>query len=78
MKSCSNGEEKEIFNRWRIEKVCKDFGVEEDKVCILNHEYLHAAYGMYGSSFSSYDDVLCVVYDGFGDDSNANTYIKNH
>lgn len=75
VKNCLPGEENGIFNRWRIEKVCKDFGIAEDKVCIMNHEYSHAAYGMYGSAFESLDDVLCVVYDGYGDESNASIYV---
>lgn len=75
VKNCQSGEENEIFNQWRIKKVCKDFGIEKDKVCILNHEYSHAAYGIYGSAFGNCEDVLCVVYDGFGDESNASIYI---
>lgn len=75
VKNSLHGEEKEIFNRWRIEKVCRDFGIGEEKVCIMNHEHSHAAYGIYGSAFKSYDDVLCVVYDGYGDESNASVHI---
>lgn len=75
VKNSLQGGEKEIFNRWRIEKVCKDFRIGEEKVCIMNHEYSHAAYGIYGSAFKNYADVLCVVYDGYGDESNASIYV---
>lgn len=75
VKNSLYGEEKEIFNRWRIEKVCKDFGIGEEKVCITNHEHSHAAYGIYGSALKSYEDVLCVVYDGYGDESNASVHV---
>ena len=65
----------EIWNEWRVEKVSKDFGVSKDKVTIINHEFGHAAYGLYGSWFEEYEDVMAIVCDGYGDESNASIYI---
>lgn len=60
----------EIWNRWRIDRVAKLFGVGESKVSIVNHEHAHAAYAYYGSPFRG-DDVLAITFDGYGDDANA-------
>lgn len=68
----------EIWNEWRIEKVSKDFGVSKDKVQVINHEFGHAAYGLYGSWFEEYEDVMTVVCDGYGDESNASIYVHNN
>lgn len=65
----------ELWNEWRIEKVCKDFSVSRNKVSVINHEFGHAAYGLYGSWFEDYEDVMTVVCDGYGDESNASIYI---
>ena len=68
----------ELWNEWRIEKVSKDFGVCKDKVAVVNHEFGHAAYGLYGSWFEEYEDVITVVCDGYGDESNASIYIHTN
>lgn len=65
-----------IWNEWRIEKVSNDFGISKDKICIMNHEYSHAAYGFYGSQGIKAEEMLAVVYDGFGDYSNASIYVS--
>ena len=67
----------DIWNKWRVDKISKEFGVAKEKVCIVNHEYSHAAYGLYGSKFTDYENVMTVVYDGFGDESNASIYVYN-
>lgn len=70
----------EIWNEWRIQKAIEAFGIDRERVYIANHEYAHAAYGIYGSKFNNYDDVMCVVIDGFGDECNASIYAveNNH
>lgn len=65
----------DIWNEWRVQKVSQEFDVDKSKICIMNHEFAHAAYGIYGSYYIDYDDVMCVVYDGFGDSCNASVYI---
>ena len=67
----------EIWNEWRIEKVSRDFGVSKEKVVVTSHEFGHAAYGLYGSWFENYEDVMTVVCDGHGDESNASIYIHD-
>lgn len=68
----------DIWNEWRVDKISKEFGVDKDKVCIMNHEFSHAAYGLYGSWFTDYENVMTVVYDGFGDESNASIYVYHN
>lgn len=66
-----------IWNEWRITKVSKDFCVSKEKVCIINHELSHAAYGLYGSWYENKREIMAVVYDGFGDYSNASIWIQS-
>ena len=59
-----------IWNRWRIARVSRLFGISPSKVTIVNHEFAHAAYAYYGSPFRG-NDVLAITFDGFGDSANA-------
>lgn len=64
-----------LWNEWRIDRVSDIFKVSREKVKILNHEYCHAAYSMYGCECEDYNNAMCFVYDGYGDNSNASVYI---
>lgn len=66
-----------VYDQWRIRRAVQDFNVPMEKVCIINHEFSHAAYGLYGSNFKDYSNTLCVVYDGWGDYSNASIYVHD-
>lgn len=60
----------EIWNEWRVNRICAILGVGRSQVTIVNHEKAHACYGYYGSPFRG-DDVLIATMDGFGDSANA-------
>ncbi len=66
-----------IFADWRRKKAADAFGVGMDKVSLVNHELSHAAYGLYGADFGHKEDVLAVVYDGWGDTCNASIWVHN-
>ncbi len=66
-------DKKEIFKQWKVEKIAELFSVSEDKICFVNHEFAHAAYALYGSGKK--ENPLIIVYDGYGDESNASIYV---
>lgn len=69
-----DGDMAKIFADWRTQKACEILNIESDKVEILSHEFCHAAYGYYGRMSYNDKDWMTVIYDGYGNDSNASIY----
>ena len=67
-------ERERVYNEWRVEKISSDLSISTSKVELINHDFAHAAYGLYGSRFDNKEEVLIVVYDGYSDDGNASIY----
>lgn len=71
-----NADDKEvIYHSWIKRMIANALNIDKEKVELVSHEFAHAAYGYYGSRFDCLDDVMAVVYDGWGDESNASIYV---
>lgn len=64
-----------VYHSWMKRTIADALQINIEKVELINHEFAHAAYGYYGSRFACLEDVMAVVYDGWGDDSNASVYV---
>ncbi|SKB95272.1 carbamoyltransferase [Lachnospiraceae bacterium] len=70
-----SGKDREAaFHDWVVREVRNIWDIDENKIVFINHELSHAAWGYYGSSYEDFEDVMAVVFDGWGDESNASIY----
>lgn len=74
----NSNETKKTFKEIRKELISRYCNTQIEDIYVVNHEFAHAAYGLYASPKNFRDeDTLIITIDGYGDDGNCSIWQYN-